>query len=199
MDVIEESSRESGCPSRTTKLKEKTSAASLSFSIARLINGDVASASETSASAASAAAAAAAAAAATQAASSKKPVYPIPMWPQAPSLMKPAAPGWPFPGYATSLPATSAYTDPNFNAMLRHVLHNSGFPADTVAALVRHYQTLYGGAAAAAAANLHKVEILRSAAAAASLHHHHHQMTSAQLPAHPVKSLNHAGNSSSHG
>ena len=185
MDMIEESSRESGCPSRATKLKEKPSAASLSFSIARLINGDVASVSETSATASSLAS--------TQAASSKKPLYPIPMWPQAPALVKPATSGWPFPGYATPLPAASAYTDPNINAMLRHVLHNSGFPSDTVAALVRHYQTLYGGAAAAAAANLHKVEILRSAAAAASLHHHQHQLASSQLLHHPTKSLNHSG------
>lgn len=187
MDMIEESSRESGCPSRATKLKEKPSAASLSFSIARLINGDVASASDTSPTAPSTAT--------TQTASSKKPVYPIPMWPQAPALIKPTAAGWPFPGYAASLPATSAYTDPNFNAMLRHVLHNSGFPTDTVAALVRHYQTLYGGAAVAAAANLHKVEILRSAAAAASLHHHHHhhQLASAQLLHQPAKSVNLSG------
>ena len=171
MDVMEESPN---CASRATKLKEKpkASAASLSFSIARLIAGNA----ETSAPPPPPPAPPAVpavpqplAALPLASAANKNPLYPIPMWAPVTSSA--------FPAYGAALPA-SAYSDPGLNAMLRHVLHSSGFPNDTVTALVRHYQTLYGGGATAAAvANLHKVEILRSAA----IHHQQQQQQQQQL------------------
>ena len=125
-------------PSETRLSAEsKKPSAPLSFSIARLINSaadqvkPASSAPEDLPSAG-------------PSASLKNPIYPIPMWPHLNQVLKPQTAAWPFQANFINPPFQAPVSaDANFQQMLRTLLQHSGFPPETMATLVRHYQQMY--------------------------------------------------------